>query len=113
MIDINAVWVVLVAVGIPSGIIGLMFRRLEKKLDKQEKKRDEKELLRIDMEKRLIDLSIGSLDLSIATAEAVQRIPEAHCNGDMTTALDRANKTLESYREEERRQVAKIMVQSA
>ena len=30
--------------------------------------------------------------LAEATAKAVQRIPDAHCNGDMTSALERANK---------------------
>ena len=29
--------------------------------------------------------------LATATAKAVQRIPDAHCNGDMTEALRRAS----------------------
>lgn len=110
---ISQIWVILVAVGIPSGIVGLMIRKLEKKLERQEAERKEKEKLRVDLAKRLIDLSMDSLDLAKVTAEAVQRIPDAHCNGEMAHALDKANRTLEAYREEERKQVVKIMVQPA
>ena len=112
MIDFNVVWVVLLGIGVPSGIVSVMIRGLEKKLDAQENARQEKEKLRVDLEKKLIDLSMDSLDLAKVTAEAVQRIPDAHCNGEMTQALEKANKTLEAYREEERNQIAKIMVQT-
>ena len=36
--------------------------------------------------------STASLALGEATARAVQRIPDAHCNGDMHAALDYAQK---------------------
>lgn len=36
--------------------------------------------------------SNASLDLSIAIGKAIQRIPDAHCNGDMHAALDEAIK---------------------
>ena len=35
---------------------------------------------------------INALSLSEATARAVQRIPDAHCNGDMETALEEEEK---------------------
>lgn len=34
----------------------------------------------------------GAIALAEATARAVQRIPDAHCNGDMHKALDYAEK---------------------
>ena len=37
-------------------------------------------------------IHISSLALGEATARAVQRIPDAHCNGDMHAALDYAQK---------------------
>lgn len=36
--------------------------------------------------------------LAEATAKAVQRIPDAHCNGDMTSALEQSAK----YQQEEK-----------
>ena len=35
---------------------------------------------------------MASNTLSEATARAVQRIPDAHCNGDMETALEEEEK---------------------
>lgn len=37
--------------------------------------------------------------LAEATAKAVQRIPDAHCNGDMTEALKKAHKLQEEETE--------------
>ena len=37
--------------------------------------------------------------LGEATAKAVQRIPDAHCNGDMHAALDYASKVKHAQRE--------------
>lgn len=37
--------------------------------------------------------------LSIATAKAVQRIPDAHCNGDMTEALKKATEIQNSEKD--------------
>ncbi len=34
----------------------------------------------------------ASITLAVATAKAVQRIPDAHCNGDMHAALEYAAK---------------------
>ncbi len=47
--------------------------------------RREKE--REDMEYNLLTAVNASMALGEATARAVQRIPDAHCNGDMTAAL--------------------------
>lgn len=113
IINIENIWMVLLAIGLPSGVVGFMIRNLEKKLDKQEKAREERDDLRISLEKKLIDVSMDSLDLAKVTAEAVQRIPDANCNGEMAQALEKANKTLENYREIEREQVAKLMVKTA
>lgn len=76
---------ILAAAGIPSTLVGILFHRLEKKMDQKEKAREEHEFLVV----KSINASIA---LGEATAEAVARIPDANCNGDMHAALDYAKK---------------------
>lgn len=84
--------------GIPVGITGLFFWLIQRKLDKQAKKRDkedaEREAKAIERERHreklmmtIMHSSRACIVLSEATARAVQRIPDAQCNGDMTRAL--------------------------
>lgn len=56
----------------------------QKELDKRERKRDET----LDF---ILKESDAALNVSTATARAVQRIPDAHCNGDMSSALAEAD----------------------
>lgn len=84
------IWMFIAAMGIPSAVTGFLVWWLKRHIDKKEAKREEKEknterLLRIMMkETRATNV------LATATAKAVQRIPDAHCNGDMTDALAEA-----------------------
>lgn len=78
------------AVGVPSGFTAFCFWILEKKLDKREKKREEKEKIREKQEFLMVKSIGAALALGEATAEAVARIPDAHCNGDMHKALEYA-----------------------
>lgn len=80
------------AAGIPSLLVGILFRRLEKKMDEKEKAREKHEFLVV----KSINASIA---LGEATAEAVARIPDAHCNGDMHAALDYARKVKHEQKE--------------
>ena len=103
------IWSVLGELGFLAAIVGLLFRRLEKKIDKRDREKDEKEQARQENMNLMIKLIIASLSLGEATAEAVQRIPDAHCNGDMHEALDIAKAAKNEYREFERKQMAKSM----
>ena len=76
---------IIVAAGIPSAICNLLFRKLEKRMDEKDKARERHEYL-------VIKGISASMALGEATAEAVQRIPDAHCNGDMHAALEYARK---------------------
>ena len=59
-------------------------------MEKREKEREKKEAVR-EKQEFLIVKSIGAaISLGEATAEAVARIPDAHCNGDMHKALEYA-----------------------
>lgn len=80
----------IVAMSIPSGITGFCFWLLERRMEKREKEREKKEAVR-EKQEFLIVKSIGAaISLGEATAEAVARIPDAHCNGDMHNALEYA-----------------------
>lgn len=98
--DVTAI---VIAASIPSALTGFCFWLIEQKLQKRAKKQeDEEKERRKEEEKRerlreqqelLLVQGIGAaIALGEATAKAVQRIPDAHCNGDMHAALDYAVK---------------------
>jgi hypothetical protein len=89
---------VLITFGIPTAITGLAFWMLKRYIDKKEAKREEKEVNTEKLILLLIKMGKANNILAEATAKAVQRIPEAHCNGDMTSALAEA----EAIRKEEK-----------
>lgn len=74
---------VVVAAGIPTAITGLLFQKLEKRMDEKDKAREMHEYL-------IVKGINASMALGEATAEAVARIPDANCNGDMHAALEYA-----------------------
>lgn len=80
------------ALGIPSAIMGVIVHRLEKRIAKRDKARDDKDKAQEDLLLLLVQSSSAAIALGEATARAVQRIPDAHCNGDMHEALAYATK---------------------
>lgn len=98
--DITAI---IIAASVPSALTGFCFWLIEHGIQKREKKREGEEARRrADMEKRenlrerqelfLVQGVNAAIALGEATAKAVQRIPDAHCNGDMHAALEYAAK---------------------
>lgn len=87
--DITAL---IVAMSIPSAITGFCFWILEKRIAKREEEQERKEEARKKNEVLVIQGVNAAIALSEATARAVQRIPDAHCNGEMSAALDYAAK---------------------
>lgn len=81
---------IVASMSIPSAITGFWIRRLEKKMDKDEKERAEKEATREQNEYLMVKSIGAAIALGEATAKAVQRIPDAKCNGDMHAALEYA-----------------------
>lgn len=93
----------LITMGIPTAITGLIvwfFKRyLDKRDSEKEKREAEEKAAREEREKNtetlmlmIMQTSRATNVLAEATAKAVQRIPDAHCNGDMKDALERANR---------------------
>ena len=83
---------ILIAMSIPSAITGFGFWWIERKMDKRDKLMEEKEKAREKSELYVIKSVQASIALGEATARAVQRIPDARCNGDMHAALEYAQK---------------------
>lgn len=85
--DIGAI---ILAMGIPSAITSLVVWWIKRYIDKQEQKRElhEKNVEQIML--IIMRSSRANNVLATATARAVQRIPDAKCNGDMTKALEEA-----------------------
>lgn len=95
----NLAITLIISASIPSAITGFMFWFLQKKIEQKSKERELIEQKR-HLNEMLIIKTIGaSLALSEATAAAVQRIPDAHCNGDMHDALDYARKVKHDHKD--------------
>lgn len=99
----QALWAFILALGIPSAITGFLVWNFERKIAKREAKREkeqeerhkkeaEREKAREELQIHTIQGVSAAIALSEATAKAVQRIPDAHCNGDMHDALNYAIK---------------------
>lgn len=96
--DVTAI---IIAASIPSALTGFCFWLIEQRLQKRAKKQEDEEKQRREAEEKREKLreqqelflvqGIGAaIALGEATAKAVQRIPDAHCNGDMHAALEYA-----------------------
>ena len=100
MIEIN-IGALVVLLGIPTAATGFCFWMLEHRIQKRERQKEAEEAKHqkeaADRERAREDLQTiqgtsAAIALGEATARAVQRIPDAHCNGDMHAALDYAAK---------------------
>lgn len=84
----------LVAWGVPAAItsaaIGLLIWWFKRYVDKKDKEAAEREKNTERLMLMIMQTGRANNILAVATAKAVQRIPDAHCNGDMTSALEQA-----------------------
>lgn len=105
----TAVFFALIAC-LPSAVTGFCFWLIQRKIQKVDKKRETEENRRREAEKKreelreqqelfLVQGVNAAIALGEATAKAVQRIPDAHCNGDMHAALAYADKVKHEQRD--------------
>ena len=83
---------ILALFAIPSSVSGLFFWWVKKKIDQQEERQLEREK---NQEKLMVMMMNSTKANSIgiqAVARAVQRIPDAHANGDIDSAIEEMNK---------------------
>ena len=89
--------------GVPSAFTGFCFWLIQRKIQKQDEERkaerqrrnaeiDRRDKARKEYERYQISMVSASMALAISTAEAVERIPDSKCNGDMHAALGYAKK---------------------
>ena len=83
---------ILVTMGVPTAIMGLLVWWLQRKIIKKDAEREEREKNTEKLMLMIMQTGRATNVLAEATARAVQRIPDAHCNGDMTAALAEANR---------------------
>ena len=83
---------IILAMGIPSAITAFGFWWIEKKIERRQAEQDKKDEARKQNEIIVLKGVNAAIALGEATARAVQRIPDAHCNGDMHQALEYAEK---------------------
>lgn len=86
-------WTVLLAVGLPSaivgGIVGIFFRRIEKKMDKEREARRKYELFQVKIQAAII---------SLCKANAIA-LKNGKCNGETSAALDYLNQVKHEQRD--------------
>ncbi|MBQ9612482.1 MAG: serine/threonine protein kinase [Lachnospiraceae bacterium] len=99
---------IVIAAGIPTAVTGFGFWLIEKKIserdERMKKDAENRDNQRKEYELSQLNMTVATMALAEATAAAVQRIPDAHCNGDMHRALDYANKIKNEQKDFLRRQ---------
>lgn len=80
----------LIVWGLPTAVTGFLFWLLKRHIDKSAQKTEEREQRVEQLMLYILKDCRATTVLATATAKAVQRIPDAHCNGDMTEALKKA-----------------------
>lgn len=78
----------LLTFGIPSAITGLGIHFFKRRIEQNEKKAKEHEANLEALVLMMMQTSRANTVGITAIAKAVQRIPDAQCNGDMTKALE-------------------------
>lgn len=80
-------WVWAFVALVPSTVMGLIAWHYKRRVEQEERERAAAEKNREEFEFMTVQATWAAIALSEATARAVQRIPDAKCNGDMTKAL--------------------------
>lgn len=93
--DIGAI---LLTFGVPSALFGVVVWYFKRSIEKRDKRQVEQEQNIEQLMYMLMKSNRANSVLCTAIARAVQRIPDAHCNGDMTKALE----VVDEYNKEEK-----------
>lgn len=104
------IWQIIAAMSIPSAITGFCFWVIERKIqnreetdqrarEKMQREADKRDEARRRNELIIIESVNAAIALGEATARAVQRIPDAQCNGDMHAALNYASEVKHKHKD--------------
>lgn len=87
------VWAICLSLGIPSaivgGVVGIFFRRIEKKMDKEREARRKYELFQVKTQ---------AATISLCKANALA-LKNGRCNGETTAALEYLDKVKHEQRD--------------
>lgn len=95
----NPILVNLLCAGIPSLVSGIGLHLISKNMQAHQEKVKKQEDDRVTNEKYIMNTLIATAEGTEAIAKAIQRVPEAHCNGDMTEAIKKVEDALEEQRD--------------
>lgn len=90
---------IVAAMSIPSAFTGFCFWMLQRKISKKQEEEDKKDEARRKNEIIVIEGVNAAIALGEATARAMERIPDAKCNGDMHKALEYAEKIKHKHKD--------------
>jgi hypothetical protein len=91
--DITAI---IVAAGIPSAITGFLVWFFKRKIELSEKKAEERSKNLESLVLMMLQSTRANSILCTATAEAVR---DGHCNGNMSSALEKVNQVAKAEKE--------------
>lgn len=91
-------WVWAFVALIPTTVMGLIAWHYKRRIESEEQARATAEKNREEFEFMVVQSTWAAIALSEATARAVQRIPDAKCNGDMKKALEYAGEVKHSQK---------------
>jgi hypothetical protein len=83
---------------IPSVVSGVCLFIIERKMAKRHDETEKHEADHVKNETHIIKTLIATAEGTEAIAKAIQRVPDAHCNGDMKAAILKVEKALDEQR---------------
>ena len=89
----------LILFGIPTAITGFAVWWVKRRIEASDKKHQEHEQNLENLVLMMMQTTRANTIGIQAIAQAVQRIPDAHCNGDMTAALAEMGKIQEKEKQ--------------
>lgn len=92
---------------VPSLISGVGLYLISKSMSAHQTAQESRENDRVEGEAHVLKSLMDTAEATKAIATAIQRIPDAHCNGDMKTAIAKMDESIAEQREFLRHQAVK------
>lgn len=94
----NPIAVNLLCALIPSIVSGIGLYAISHSMSNHQEKLKKQEADHIKSEDHILNTLIATAEGTEAIARAIQRIPDAHCNGDMKAAIEKVESSLSEQR---------------
>lgn len=90
------IWTILLAIGAPSAVFGLLIWYIKRTIEKNQKRQEEHDKNLESLVLMMLQSTRANSILCKATAEAVR---DGHCNGNMTSAMAVVEKAAEAEKQ--------------